>query len=59
MTIQDPNTFFKTLDLELSALLKKHGSILSEFCGALREKVPKRGFTVKGRNIFQGELVKK
>lgn len=59
LTIQEPDTFFITLNLELTALLKEHGSILSEFCGALREKFPKRKFTVKGRNRVQGELLKK
>ena len=59
LTIQEFDTFFKTLDLELSDLLKEHGSILSEFCGALREKFPKRRFTIKGRNRVQGELLKK
>ncbi len=59
LTIQDPDTFFRTLNLELSALLKEHGSILSEFCDALRKKVPKRRFTIKGRNRVQGEVVKK
>jgi len=59
ITIQEPDTFFRTLDLELSALLKEHGSLLSEFCGALREKFPKRRFTLKGRDRIQGELLKK
>jgi len=59
LTIQESDTFFRTLDLELSALLKEHGSVLSEFCDALREKFPKRKFTVKGRSRVQGELLKK
>lgn len=59
LTIQDPDTFFRTLDLELTSLLKEHGSLLSEFCDALREKFPKRKFTIKGRNRVQGELLKK
>jgi len=59
LTIQDPGTFFNTLALELTALLKDHGSILSEFCEALRDKFPKRRFTIKGRNRVQGELLKK
>lgn len=59
LTIQDPDTFFRTLDLELTSLLKEHGSILSEFCDTLREKFPKRKFTIKGRNRVQGELLKK
>ncbi|MHA1146612.1 MAG: transposase [Promethearchaeota archaeon] len=58
LTIQEPDIFFRTLDLELSALLKEHGSILSEFCDALREKFPKRKFTLKGRSRVQGELLK-
>jgi len=59
LTIQEPGTFFRTLDLELSTSLKEHGSLLSEFCSALREKFPKRKFTVKGRSRVQGELLKK
>lgn len=59
LTIQEPSTFFSTLDRELSALLKEHGSILNEFYAALREKFPKRRFTIKGRNRVQGELLKK
>ena len=59
LTIQEPDTFFRTLDLELAALFKKHGSLFSDFCDALREKFPKRKFTVKGRNRVQGELLKK
>ena len=59
LTIQEPDIFFRALDLELSALLKEHGSILSEFCDALREKFPKRKFTIKGRSRVQGELLKK
>jgi len=42
LTIQNPDSFFRILDLELSALLKEHGSILSEFCDALRETFSKR-----------------
>jgi hypothetical protein len=59
LTIQNPDAFFTTLDLELSALLKDYGSLLSEFCDAMREKFPKRRFTIKGRNRVQGELLKK
>ena len=59
LTIQEPEAFFRTLELELSVLLKKHGSILGEFCDALREKFPKRRFTHKGRSRVQGELLKK
>lgn len=59
LTIQDPDTFFKALDLELSALLKEHGSLLCEFCDALRDKFPKQRFTLKGRSRVQGELLKK
>ena len=59
LTIQEPNTFFRTLDLELSVLFKKHGSLLSDFCDALRKKFPKRKFTAKGRSRVQGELLKK
>jgi len=59
LTIQEPDIFLSTLDLELSALLKEHGSLLSEFCDALREKFPKRRLTVKGRSRVQGELLKK
>ena len=59
LTIRDPDAFFKTLDLELSALFKEHGALLSELCDALREKFPKRRFTIKGRNRVQGELLKK
>jgi len=36
LTIKDPDIFFKTLALELTALLKEHGSPLGEFCEALR-----------------------
>jgi len=59
LTIQEPEKFFSTLDLELNTLQKKHGSILTEFCDALRGKVPKRRFTIKGRNRVQVELLKK
>ncbi len=59
LTIQDPDIFFNTLDLELIALQEEHGSMLRDFCTALREKHPKRKFTIKGRNRIQGELLKK
>lgn len=59
LTLQDPDTFFKTLDLELTALQEEYGTMVSEFCEALREKCPKRRFTSKGRNRVQAELLKK
>lgn len=59
LTIQDPDTFFKTLDFELAVLLKEHGSILSKFCAVLRATFPRRRFTDKGRMRVQGELLKK
>jgi hypothetical protein len=59
LTVQDSDTFFKTLDSELSALMKEHGTLLTDFCNSLRERFPKRRFTDKGRSRVQGELLKK